>query len=487
MRTQPSRVSALLPEKSFGRGVAVLVSGNVAGQTLVVLASPLVTRLFAPSAFGVLAVYTSIFAILLVYASLRYEAAVPLADNDGDAVSVLALSMALVPIVSGITWLLVPYLGPVVVRAVDAPALEGYLWLLPIGLLAGGLAQAITYWGVREKQFLILSYSRTIQSATQVGIQVAAGAGGVGAGGLIFGLVGGRIANAVTILVRSRIPWRMLRPSTWWGQAKKYRHFPLYTTWASLLNNAGTTATPLFFALFFPIGTVGFIALDVRILSLPALVLGQAVAQVFYPTAAGLINDPAELRKLVWRVSTALLLASLPVFGFLAATAPTLFPYVFGDRWAAAGGFARLLVPWLALSFIASPISTLSFAKNRQRTAFAITMYETALRLGGIWVGGVLGSPALATFLYSMAGMVISAVYIAWMLRLVRLSMREWLGPIAPHLLMTCLVIAVFVWANAAAPSLPVAALTGCVMLALALWNIRRYRSMAGEWAACTS
>lgn len=487
MRTRPSRVRALLPEDSFGRGVAILVSGNFAGQAIVVLASPLLTRLFAPGAFGVLAIYTSIFAILLIYASLRYEAAVPLQQTDGDAVSVLAMSMVLVPVVSGITWLLMPYLGPAVVRAVDAPALEGYLWLLPIGLLAGGLAQAIIYWGIRKKQFVILSYSRTIQSGTQVGIQLAAGAGGAGAGGLIVGLVGGRTANAVTILVRSRIPWRMVRPSTWWSQAKKYCHFPLYTTWASLLNNAGTTATPFFFALFFPIATVGFIALDVRILSLPAIVFGQAVAQVFYPSAAGLIDDPAELRKLVWRVSTALLLTSLPVFGFLAATAPTLFPYVFGARWAVAGNFARLLVPWLVLSFVASPISTLPFAKNRQRTAFAMTVYETALRLGGIWVGGILGSPGLATFLYSMAGTVISAVYIAWMLRLVHLSMREWLRPIAPHLLITCLVIVVFVWANAAVPSLPVAVLTGCIMVALALWNIRKYRSIAGEWAACTS
>ena len=58
-----SRVRALLPAGSFGRGVAVLAGGTAFGQALAIIASPILTRLYGPEDFGVLAVYTSIIGI----------------------------------------------------------------------------------------------------------------------------------------------------------------------------------------------------------------------------------------------------------------------------------------------------------------------------------------------------------------------------------------------------------------------------------------
>ena len=68
--------------RSFARNVAVLAGGTALGQGLAVLASPLLTRLYTPSGFGVLAAYTSIFSILLVVVALRYELAIPLPEDD---------------------------------------------------------------------------------------------------------------------------------------------------------------------------------------------------------------------------------------------------------------------------------------------------------------------------------------------------------------------------------------------------------------------
>lgn len=54
-----TRLKALLPRSSFARNVAVLAGGTAVGQAIVVLASPILTRLYTPEDFGVLAVYTS--------------------------------------------------------------------------------------------------------------------------------------------------------------------------------------------------------------------------------------------------------------------------------------------------------------------------------------------------------------------------------------------------------------------------------------------
>src|SRR5690606_30082285 len=92
-----------------GRRVAVLASGTVVGQLLVVLASPALTRLYDPEGFGVLGVFVSLLSILGVVVGLRYPLAVPLPDTDEAASDALVLSVVSVAAVSSLfavgTWL----------------------------------------------------------------------------------------------------------------------------------------------------------------------------------------------------------------------------------------------------------------------------------------------------------------------------------------------------------------------------------------------
>ena len=61
------------PKSAFARGVGVLVGGTAGAQALMVLAAPLLTRLYSPEDFGLLAVYSGLLAICTVIAGLRYE------------------------------------------------------------------------------------------------------------------------------------------------------------------------------------------------------------------------------------------------------------------------------------------------------------------------------------------------------------------------------------------------------------------------------
>ena len=55
-------------ENSFGKDVLKLVSGTAVAQVLSILAAPILTRLYAPEAFGVLALFVSITSIINVIA-----------------------------------------------------------------------------------------------------------------------------------------------------------------------------------------------------------------------------------------------------------------------------------------------------------------------------------------------------------------------------------------------------------------------------------
>ena len=67
---------------SFAGDVLKLVSGTTIAQLVGILITPVLTRLYAPEAFGTLALFTSITSILGVIACMRYELAIMLPESD---------------------------------------------------------------------------------------------------------------------------------------------------------------------------------------------------------------------------------------------------------------------------------------------------------------------------------------------------------------------------------------------------------------------
>src|SRR5262249_45493535 len=134
-----------LPGGTFARHVMTLASGTAVGQVLLVLSLPVLTRLYSPADYGALAGYASTLTVLLVMASLRFELAIPLPEDDRVAGSLLALSLLSLAAMTGLVGVLVWLAGDALVARAKVPALEPYLWLIPIGLAGAGIFQALSY------------------------------------------------------------------------------------------------------------------------------------------------------------------------------------------------------------------------------------------------------------------------------------------------------------------------------------------------------
>ena len=83
----------LKPKSAFARGVGVLVGGTAFAQAIAVLALPLLTRLYTPDDFSVLAVYAAVLGISSVVACLRLEIAIPMPEDEGTAINLMLLGL----------------------------------------------------------------------------------------------------------------------------------------------------------------------------------------------------------------------------------------------------------------------------------------------------------------------------------------------------------------------------------------------------------
>lgn len=427
----PAWLRHVLPQGRFTWNVALLAGGTALGQALVVLVSPLLTRLYTPGDFGILAVYIAILSIFSVIAALAYEIAIPLPREDTTAANVLVLALSIVLMVSllvGVaTWLGAPFLT----RLVQPPGLQSYLWLLPLGLLGVGAYQVFNEWAVRKGTFHVIAQTRLSQSIGMVVTQVGLGVMSAGPIGLLVGDVIGRISGTGTLVAslwrRDRATLRQVTLSRMRQVAIRYRRFPLLSSGGLLLNSFGLQLPLLLLVAFYSPQVVGWLALAQRVLGIPLGLIAAAVSQVYVSESARALHTaPEQLPRLLMQVTWGMLAIALPYVGLLALVAPMLFPLVFGPEWAEAGVYVRLLAVMFLLDGIATPTGGTLDVLERQDLHLLREIIRVALMSSVVACAGLMGfAPVTTIALFGGAGSLIYILYFLVSLYAMRVRVRQ--------------------------------------------------------------
>lgn len=370
---------------SFFKSVGVLVSGTAFAQVLTVIALPLLTRIYTPTDFSVLAVYTSIVSIISVAACLRFEIAIPLPKRDAEAANLLALSLLFCTVISIAVFFGVLLFSAQIIELVGQPALRPYLWLLPLGIWLASSYSAIQFWATRKKKFGIIAKTRMTQAIGGVGTQLGLGWAGLAPLGLLLGQMinsgagfFGLICDALRgdrALIRSISRFRMRRIF------RRYVNFPKYSTLEALSNNAGIQL-PLIIIASLAVGPeVGFLALAMRVMAAPMAFIGSSVAQVYLAEASAKYYK-GELRAFTIKVMLRLLVIGGPIIAVGGAISPLLFPIIFGPEWGRAGELVFLMVPWFIIQFVVSPVSMSLHITGRQGVALIVQLAGVLFRSG---------------------------------------------------------------------------------------------------------
>lgn len=407
-----------LPRSSFVRGVLLLGGGSTASQVILMASAPLLTRLYTTEQFGLVAVFGSILSILSVVASLSYELAIPIAKDDEETVHGVVLGLLVALGISLLTFLGVLCFREQIATAVNLPAMAGYLWLLPLGLLLRSIYQIFYYWGLRVKAFSAIARTNLTQSVGSVVVQL--GGASFGTISLLLGQVVGQaagISSLAVVAVRSR--WDLFKAIRFkqvlWF-AWRYRQFPYFSTWGGLLNTIGAQMPPLLFAILFSPAAAGIYALAHRVLSLPMSLVGQAIGNVFLARAADARRE-GNLSLLVARVHEKLAQIAMPISLLLIVCSPNLFSLIFGYDWQQAGVFARWMSPWLYLVFITSPLSTLFSVLEKQAQGLILQAALVIARGTSLLIGAQFNDLVFAVALFSLGSTLCWLFFLVWVIR----------------------------------------------------------------------
>lgn len=381
------------PKSAFARGVGVLVGGTAGAQFLMVLAAPLLTRLYSPEDFGLLAVFTAILALFGVIAAGRYELAIPLPESDQEAANLTMLGFVLVVLTSALTFAVFLLWPQPIADALNAPGLAPYLWLIPFGVFFLGCYEVFSKWAIRRKQFPTIARTRIVQALGTLGIQL--GAFKLGVPALLGGHAAGQGlgASGLALSAFRRPEFRQCSLSGMRQQASRHRKFPLYSTWTALFNTASLQLAPIMFVAIYGASVAGLYALTLRILSMPGSLIGNAVGSVFLSSAPAARRN-GTLKDLVEKLHARLAMAGALPLMVLLFFGPDLFEFVFGAEWRKAGEYAQWMAPWIYLQFQWSPLSMLSSVLELQAQALISQILTFVARFGALGLCAVLGLEA---------------------------------------------------------------------------------------------
>ncbi|MBZ0292967.1 MAG: lipopolysaccharide biosynthesis protein [Anaerolineae bacterium] len=396
------RIKTFLNPGTFARNVAVLVSGTALGQAITVLASPILTRIYSPEDFGLLSVFVSLFSMLVIMNSLRYEVAIPLAEDDEGAINIVALVVVLVIMTTTIFGVLFWLWGDWIFSWINAPELKAYVWLLLLSLLGGGFYQAFSFWCIRRETFRTIASSKLWQGAGMVAVQLGLGVITQQTAGLLAGIAGGQvISNWPLLRFARREDKHLLKHIHFSGMKKvasRYRRFPLWTSWSSFLNTAGLQMPAILIVSIYGAETGGWFSLSQRIIGLPTALIGVSIGQVYVSRAARLIHEnPQALQSLFIRTAWRLLILGILPIGFLALTGPWLFALVFGEEWRTTGQYVQIMAPFYLVHFVVSSLGQNIYVIERQDIQSVWDVLRLGLLLGVFWFGSTNSLDATTT------------------------------------------------------------------------------------------
>lgn len=429
---------------NFITNVLKLVSGSVTAQVLSILLIPIITRIYNPDDFGIFQLFMSISGILVIVSTFSYQLAIMLPKTEEDAANVASVCTVLVTFISLLTGIVVLLIPGNIDHIFNAPGISKYLPLLqylpllPLIIFLNGMFFVQNYWLSRKTRFGVIAGSRVSNTLTSKAFQIGFAKLSVTPFGLIGGFIAGYAFADLVMLkgIKKDIQaFKKVSIKRMKEVAIQYKNFPLFSSWSSIANTISPQVPAFLLAYFYSTSVVGHFSLANQVVNLPMGIVGSAIGQVFFQKVNEVKNGNGEgdMKTIVGEVYKKLISIGLFPMILLMILGEQIFVFAFGEDWGISGTYVRILVPWIFLVFLSSPISTLYNVFEKQTVWLTFSIILLVSRIVALVVGGTYGTPEFALALYSFTGIVFWLWNNAYLLGLAGISRKESVGILAKY------------------------------------------------------
>ncbi|KER02505.1 lipopolysaccharide biosynthesis protein [Photorhabdus temperata] len=396
----------------FIKNLSGLLLSSLLSQILLLLSTPVLTRLFSPEELGIYASLSSILSILAVGACLRYEFSISASEKEREINSLVTLSC--------ITSIIIIFITITIFAIFHIPEkiiIGNHIYYIPLGIITYGFYRAMSFNSIRKRQYREFSITKIAQTVTMISIQIIGGIASLGASSLILGQILGQSLGV--LFLRKKSQYRLVIRKNEFRKirllAKKYYKFPVYDFPASLINTVSNELPQLFIMSAYGLKPAGFYLIASKISGAPITLLNQTVSSILQGYLKGTpASSFLKIKKTFYYLGLISLLFAIVTY---LIGIPTI-TFVFGEEWYESGKYLLCLIPHLSGQIIYSSLSIYLSIYEHQKSNLFIQSTSIILRFTALLVGYLLGDIYLTLLLFSLTSFSLYLMSTAYILRL---------------------------------------------------------------------
>lgn len=386
-------------------------------------------RILDAEAFGVVALATVYTALAAVFVDSGFGRSLVQKDTltETDKNTAFWTNVLLALLISGLTLLSAPFIA----GAMGVPILSPILQVLSLGIFLNGLASAPAALLEREFRFKALAMRRAAGTISGAGISILLAFMGFG----VWSLVAQTLVSATVSLVILWLSsdWRP-RLSYSFASLRSLRTVGMSVMGIELVAYANSQADKLVIGALMDPESLGYYYIALQITTVITSLFSSVFGNISLTTFSRVQKEPVTLLHWFLRLTSVSSYTAIPFFSLVAASAPTLVPFVLGDQWQGSVPIIQVLALLGVINAAVMFDRNLLISVGQGGRAFRMTLGQAILGIALILPGTQFGVLGVATA-------VVLRQYLFWPFRLrqvrraVALKLwpyfRGWLTPVA--------------------------------------------------------
>lgn len=366
------------------KNMGILASGVGVAKVIGFLTMPIITRIYSPEDFGVLAVFTTAILLIVPLSTLLYSITIPLPKTDGMAVNIVFLCSMLIVFITGMLAMLFAFFGDSIFGFFNMEEIAAYWWVLIIGIFAASFYELMTHWATRLKAFAEVAKTKVWQALISAGLKIGLGFLGFKPLGLLVGDVGQRGGGVLSL---AKAFYKKLSDNIKYVRFNRikfllryYVDLPIYRLPSQFLLKLSSQLPVLFFAFQFGQEPTGQLGLSLSMIGLPITLLANSTGKAYYAEISKLgPKKKKEIRRITFEVVKKMILVGLLPTACIFLFGPFLFEIIFGAEWYLAGVYSRILSIYMLMAFATNPLMHVLNVFNKQSKYFEINLVRITL------------------------------------------------------------------------------------------------------------
>ncbi|MVJ75471.1 oligosaccharide flippase family protein, partial [Staphylococcus aureus] len=347
--------------KFIGDSFLMILSSGIA-QVILIITTPIITRLYSPTEFGEFTIFSNIAMILIPIINARYDLLIVNTKNDRSAnilsqisflISLLIL-LILIPIFAISAWLYPNFI-------------LDFIFII-IMLFLVSLTNIFTNYLNKERKYKVLSLINVFRAGSMALLQIIFGLLSLGSLGLIIGFSLSYITGITLGYKTFKKHFNIVRNKE---ETKalflENKNQLVYSTPSILLNSLSFSVVVFFIGILYTNTEVGIYGMAIRVLGIPVTIISLGLSKIFMQQANDYYIEHGNFRNLLLKFSSILVIVSIILYVPLYLFSEELVNILLGHSWVDAITVIKIVIPLFVIRLIVSTVSLSVIVLQKQQ------------------------------------------------------------------------------------------------------------------------